>query len=425
MDTSDILAASIEEIHRKYRLTGKVTATVTGNRSNFVKAFVTFATGGSDEASSHDNEEDDDVIDVTFTNLHDLMGQDSGDNDLTQIEYELPPHQCCAAHTLNLVASKDVDKHLSSCSLSRSVYRSAFAKCVALWNKANRSTLAADKVEEKLKKKLLVPSPTRWNSYFDAVCRVVENSLADINELCSSIIELRSFSEKELCFLQEYIIALKPLSRGLDILQGEDYCYYGTLLPTLETICKKTKASIPKLSTMTTGLAYAVDSAIKERFANIFDSKDAIIAAVTSPKFKLKWIELQEKKDAYKQMVVDELRQDESDIVLEEKPNSEPDDKRESFYEFDSGDETCSTTDIESELMEFLRSAKSLECFDRFPKVKRLFIKFNTTIPSSAPVERLFSLGNLVLNPRRNRLNDGKFEQLLLMRYNKDFVNLS
>ena len=207
--TYDVLAAGIEEIHRKYRLSGKVTATVT------VKAFATFARG-SDEASSHDNEEDDDV---TFTNLHDLMDQESlGDDDLTQVEYELPPHQRCTAHTLNLVASKDVDKHLSSCSLSRSVYRSAFAKCVALWNKANRSTLAADKVEEKLKKKLLVPSPTRWNSYFDAVCRVVENSLADINEL----------------------------------------------------------------STMTTGLAYAVDSAIKERFANIFDSKDAIIAAVTS-----------------------------------------------------------------------------------------------------------------------------------------------
>jgi len=28
----------------------------------------------------------------------------------------------------------------------------------------------------------------------------------------------------------------------------------------------------------------------------IFDSKDAIIAAVTSLKFRLKWIELQEKK---------------------------------------------------------------------------------------------------------------------------------
>ena len=51
---------------------------------------------------------------------------------------------------------------------------------------------------------------------------------------------------------------------------------------------------------MMTDLVYAIDSAIKERFANILGSKDAIIAAVTFPKFKLKWIELQEKKDAYK-----------------------------------------------------------------------------------------------------------------------------
>ena len=153
---------------------------------------------------------------------------------------------------------------------------------------------------------------------------MVENSLADINELCSSI-ELHGFSEKELCFL--YIIALKPLSTGLDILQGEDYCYYGTLFPTLETICKKTKASLPKLSAMTTGLVYAIESAIKERFANILDSKDAIIAAVTFPKFKLKWIELQEKKDAYKKMVIDELRRNENEILLEEKPDSEPDGK--------------------------------------------------------------------------------------------------
>ena len=83
-------------------------------------------------------------------------------------------------------------------------------------------------------------------------------------------------------------------------------------------------------------------------------------------------------------MVVDELRQDESKIVLEEKPDSEPDDKRESFYEFNSGDEMCSTTDVESEVMEFLRSTKSLECFDKFLKVKRLFMKFSTMIPSSA-----------------------------------------
>ena len=37
----------------------------------------------------------------------------------------------------------------------------------------------------------------------------------------------------------EYYATIEPLSRGLDILQGEDCCYYGTLLPTLTTIVKK------------------------------------------------------------------------------------------------------------------------------------------------------------------------------------------
>ena len=81
-------------------------------------------------------------------------------------------------------------------------------------------------------------------------------------------------------------------------------------------------------------------------------------------------------------MVIDELCQNESEILLKENPDSEPD-KRDTFYEFDSDDETCSTTDVESEVMEFLRSAKSLECLDKFSKVKQLFY---TMIASSTLV---------------------------------------
>ena len=52
-------------------------------------------------------------------------------------------------------------------------------------------------------------------------------------------------------------------------------------------------------------------------------------------------------------MVVDELHQHETEIVLEEKSDSEPEEKKESLYEFDSSDEASYTADVESEVMEF------------------------------------------------------------------------
>ena len=75
---------------------------------------------------------------------------------------------------------------------------------------------------------------------------------------------LRCFNEKELNFLKEYFF--KPLAMGLDKLQGEDNCYFGTLLPTLETIIKKSKAAKPSLSSATVGLVGCIETAIKRRF---------------------------------------------------------------------------------------------------------------------------------------------------------------
>ena len=145
-----------------------------------------------------------------------------------------PVHQRCAAHSLNLVASSDIIKHLSSSSSSRSIYRSSFGKSMALWNKASRSTFGADKVKEVTKGKLIVPTPTWWNSSYDAVVRITENSAAKLNEWCTEI-GLRHFNGR-VNFLKEYCDVLKPLAMGL---QDEDNCYFGTVLPTLETIIKK------------------------------------------------------------------------------------------------------------------------------------------------------------------------------------------
>ena len=205
-NTYDVLAERIESVHRQFGLNGKVTATITDNGSNFVKAFKTFSpdtTSMSEEDTQQQHEEDNEVEDeATFEDVCDtltLEPEDTEFDDYTQVEYELPPHERCAAHTLNLVASSDVDKSLSTSSFSKNVYRSSFAKCTSLWSKASRSTVASDHVEGTLKRKLTVPTSTRWNSYYDAVSRITENSLEEINALCTKL-ELCCFTDKEYTF---------------------------------------------------------------------------------------------------------------------------------------------------------------------------------------------------------------------------------
>jgi len=41
-----------------------------------------------------------------------------------------------------------------------------------------------------------------------------------------------------------------------------------------------------------------------------------------------------------------------------------------------------------------------------YANVKLVFMRYNTPIPSSAPVERLFSVAGLVRTAKRNRMSD-------------------
>jgi len=64
-------------------------------------------------------------------------------------------------------------------------------------------------------------------------------------------------------------------------------------------------------------------------------------------------------------------------------------------------------------------SSHDIDSLQQFPLVKEVFIAKNTALSSSAPVERLFSIGGQILTPRRNGLSDEHFEMLLMLRANR------
>jgi hypothetical protein len=128
-----------------------------------------------------------------------------------------------------------------------------------------------------------------------------------------------------------------------------------------------------------------------------------MLAACTHPRFKTNWI-----------TDLTELEYNKSRFVVD--PTSPVCETNSSCVD-DYLDFTARYQSKPDELEYFLRDPEvSIEMLDRYPQIKDLFMRFNTAIPSSAPVERLFSQAALVLTVKRSRLRDGLLVILILMK---------
>lgn len=78
---------------------------------------------------------------------------------------------------------------------------------------------------------MTVPSVTRWNSELRAIAKVVglpQDQLRDIRDKLG----VAMLHPQESAFLKDYTEVMQLLALAIDVLQGENKCYFGFVIST-------------------------------------------------------------------------------------------------------------------------------------------------------------------------------------------------
>ena len=169
----------------------------------------------------------------------------------------------------------------------------------------------------------------------------------------------------------------------------------------------------------------------ERRFKDFFEfegnGKFAAVAAVLKPQFKVRWVRClsiaaqervkQATMEAAKEASTRWPRSNDEKLSRVEHDN----------YDFGKDVEIAASENFsleesktELEMRTFMSEpcCQEMSVINKFPEIKDLFLQYNTALPSSAPVERLFSYATMMNLPRYNRLTDAHFEKRTISKCN-------
>lgn len=249
-------------------------------------------------------------------------------------------------------------------------------------------------------------------------------SASALDKICEAL-KLPKFARTEMEFLAEYKATVEPLAITLDGLQGDEHCYYGMLLPKLTQL----RYRLEKLQMSTLQYCGALVNALLVGLTTRFQQfwqlemsdvivREAVLAAVAHPQYKLKWLP-PDKRDNVTQLFLNSVIRLNSAsgaaVTTAAAVNTDDD----YGYEETTPAENVMQNFEQVTVMQYLTDSDvTVETLHKYNVVKQMFLRFNASLPSSAPVERLFSVAGLIETPRRNRLSDKMFEKLTLLKLN-------
>lgn len=237
-------------------------------------------------------------------------------------------------------------------------------------------------------------------------------------------------------FLAAYCRVMKPLVIAMEVLQGEKTTYLGHLIPTILGLKSKLEKCTDKL---VAPLVKALSAGIDKRFAAVLVDPDHLIASMLVPQFKMNFLQEDMRLDM-KRKVISYVKQ----VKTEHEAFSAPATGEGAHNNTDTTSDTGLDRDDEDDIFSFMNSpyqqpsvgcaitkeveeffaskANSITSVNDYPLVAKAFQKANSTLPSSATVERLFSVAGLILTPRRCKMLDNMFDKMVFLRCRSNYT---
>jgi len=452
------IADLMQEINIDFGLNlNKVVATVTDNGSNFLKAFKEFGiTEDAMQVIEYNDFPDDgerpDLLVNSDTNLlpeaqpstsksrGSSMLEEDG-TDIFEITNEnfpqafsraLPQHVRCFSHSLNLCMAADLNKFFKDHTSAREVNKSVISKCTFLWNCTSRPK-TAEVLEEVLGHTLSKPGVTRWNSFYDSLRQII-----NIKSKCPRLYRVlkcskeQQLTEENFIYIEEYIECSAPIAQLLDILQGENQVFFGVLLPFLLALREKLRVLAQRSWRFCKPILESYKKSVETRFGEYFDvsspiAETAAVAAFSHPAFKRRWLQRMDviHHERLLQIFTSAVAKE-----IADSPTKPVDDSRTDHVDYlsylDLGDDQevasiAAEKETTAQLQVcnfFSNNSLAFAILNDYPSIRKIFTRTNAILPSSAPVERLFSFASMTNAPKCSKLSDENFEMRVILKSN-------
>ncbi|XP_060638698.2 uncharacterized protein [Anolis sagrei] len=436
-----VLAKALHDIHVEYRIHNKIVCMTVDSGSNFA-GMLRVSKGRETEIAEtfEANDDDNEKAEVEFVPLFDILeagnkaGEGTGDNG----SFRLPPFQRCASHTLNLVATCDVQGLISESAQNSSLglfwkhFSSLMAKCNRLWREQKASPQTAEYILEQCGAYLKVPDQSRWDSTYEALkqlSQLLSAALLRVGAVMDRCSLARVTAEESLA-AREYAEVMAPLAQALDILRRDSGMFMGYLLPTLYNLDRKLREMEhrPLGYTYCLPLVQGLRKALRERFESIWEDKKLLLAACLHPRFKADWLESAARADQTSRYMMEAMLKAEIRSTVAEE-GAEPSDRdpageedlEDDFFNLQPRGRRCGADAVDEEVWRYLKApGREASSLHAFPHVLQRFLLYNTGLPSSAAIEHLLCAETCAaVDAGRQPSDDKLFEQLFLLKQNK------